>query len=303
MPTETKPLISPGQGLLMLINHYREKGDEALVARLKVLYLSGSKSEKEVEEIKKLLTDSCLEGYEVSYDPKVISEDPTRRYFETHLAYETLIHTIDGMDITELKLYVDQLRAMIPSDKRGSIDDVLDGKLREGLPNIEKEYADYISKLKAGKIYPDLSPENREKIELIVKSCYLAVANGRYVKMPLADVYESGFYAGENRGKVEIEQQSTTRSGALGLMKGHMPLPVDDLARAGYEIPYLKPSDQMTFMETALWNRYAFSHLVHPFSNAISGTMLCQLRCLAKIRDEGSSGFTASAEKWLFLQN
>ena len=62
-----------------------------------------------------------------------------------------------------------------------------------------------------------------------------------------------------------------------------MPLPQDDIARAEAAIGYLKPSDQAIYNENAAWVQGNFERLVHPFSNSISGTMLCQLRSLARL--------------------
>jgi len=47
-----------------------------------------------------------------------------------------------------------------------------------------------------------------------------------------------------------------------------------------YVFPYIKPSDQAKYDKEALWIQKSFSHLVHPYSNSLSGTLLCQLRAL-----------------------
>ena len=91
-----------------------------------------------------------------------------------------------------------------------------------------------------------------------------------------------------------VAGQATTRNQHFGLMKGHMPLPVDDIARGDKVTPLLKPSDQATFVEHAPWPKINFDKMVHPFSNSISGTMLCQLRSIAQLRNNGTSSLTAS---------
>ena len=87
-----------------------------------------------------------------------------------------------------------------------------------------------------------------------------------------------------------------TRNQNLGIMKGHMPIAQDDIARSDQETPYLKPSDQASFDEHARWVKSNFNRLLHPFSNSISGTILCQLRSHAKLRNDGNSVFTHSGK-------
>ena len=290
----TRPIISPGQGLLLLMKHYINDLDK--MHSLKKLYLSGALDTSEQEKIKNLLKDPVLAEYQISYEPKVINEDPTRRYFETHLSYESLKHGLDKIHIDELTSHTDALIKMLPPDKASGIMHVLNGDVRTSDDNLQKEYADYISKIKSGKIFEQLSPENRKKIELIVKSSFLGVINAWYTPMPL-DIYGTGFYNEAHKGKKMVEGQETTRNQHLGLMKGQMPLPFDDLARGDQAIPLLKPSDQATFIEHAAWPKMNFNKMVHPFSNSISGTMLCQLRSIAKLRNDGNDSITTSSQK------
>ena len=286
--------ISPGQGLLLLIDHYKD--DPTRVDKLKKLYLSGAETSADAEEIKTLLKDPVLSSYKVSFEATTINEDPTRRYFETHLAYESLTHGLGKIDHSELKAHVDNLHAMIPSNTKAEIEHVLRGKFRPQDSHLFREYADYISKIKTGEMFPQLSAPEREKIELLAKSSFLGVINAWYTPMPL-DIYGTGIYSEENKGKEMLKGQDSTRNQNFGLMKGHMPLALDDIARSDKEIPYLKPSDQAAFVEQAQWVKSNFGKMVHPFSNSISGTMLCQLRANAKLRNEGHGVFTDSGEK------
>ena len=288
------PTISPGQGLLLLIDHY--KIDQTKVDRLKKLYLSGAETTADAEEIKELLKDPVLSSYKVSFEATTINEDATRRYFETHLAYESLTHGLSKIDHGELKAHADNLYAMIPADKKAEIEHVLNGEIRPQDDNLFKEYADYINKIRRGEMFPDLSDTERKKVELLVKSSFLGVVNAWYTPMPL-NIYGTGIYSEANKGKEMVKGQDSTRNQNLGLMKGHMPLALDDIARSDKEIPYLKPSDQAAFVEHAQWVKSNFGKMVHPFSNSISGTMLCQLRASAKLRDEGHGVFTNSGER------
>ena len=288
------PTISPGQGLLLLIDHC--KNDPIKVDKLKKLYLSGAETTADAEEIKALLKDPVLSSYKVSFEATTINEDATRRYFETHLAYESLTHGLSKIDHGELKAHADNLFAMIPADKKAEIEHVLNGEIRPQDNNLFKEYADYINKIRRGEMFPDLSAAEREKVELLVKSSFLGVVNAWYTPMPL-NIYGTGIYSEANKGKEIVKGQDSTRNQNLGLMKGHMPLALDDIARSDKEIPYLKPSDQAAFVEHAQWVKSNFGKMVHPFSNSISGTMLCQLRASAKLRDEGHGVFTDSGER------
>ena len=121
------PTISPGQGLLLLIDHC--KNDPIKVDKLKKLYLSGAETTADAEEIKALLKDPVLSSYKVSFEATTINEDATRRYFETHLAYESLTHGLSKIDHGELKAHADNLFAMIPADKKAEIEHVLNGEL------------------------------------------------------------------------------------------------------------------------------------------------------------------------------
>jgi hypothetical protein len=295
-----KITISPGQGLLLLIDHYKD--DPLKVAQLKKLYLSGAENPVATEEIHELLGDKILSGYDVLYDAKTINEDPTRRYFETHLAYETLTNGLGKIKVEDLRTHLDAVIKKLPQG--GDVGEffieyvspILEGEYRKHDPAVEIEFASYIAKLKEGKMFNALPPEDKEKMELLIKSAFVAILVLEFAEFPL-DIYGSDDYAKENRGKILNNEQKTTRNLHLGLMKGHMPLPRDDIARSEKVTPYLKPSDQAAFAPDAAWVKSNFSKLVHPFSNSISGTMLAQLRVIAKLRDEGMPGFTESGEK------
>jgi hypothetical protein len=288
-----KPTISLGQGLLLLMDHYRN--DAIKITQLKKLYLSGVETQAAANEVIALLHDPLLSSYTISYDAKMINNDPTRRYFETHLAYESLTAGLSKIKYNDLKNHVENLYGLLPPDKQAGVAHILEGRFKPEDSNLFKEYADYINKIKSMELFSHLSDIEALKIELLVKSTFLAVVNAWYVPMPLP-IYGIGIFAEQNRGKVMPADQATTRNHHLGLMKGHMPLALDDIARSDKEIPYLKPSDQAAFVENTYWVHYNFSKVVHPFSNSISGTMLCQLRALAKLRDEGMGVFMDSAE-------
>lgn len=63
----------------------------------------GPSDEKEMKLIDQLLKDPLLSPYTVSKAHQVIDKDPTRRYFETHLAYETLQLQLKSLNATKLE--------------------------------------------------------------------------------------------------------------------------------------------------------------------------------------------------------
>ena len=278
-----KIVISPGQALLLLIDHYKD--NERKANELKLLYLSGAINPRATEEIKTCLNDPFLSSWEIAFTPKIIDADPTRRYFETHLAHATLAYGLQDKDVKkeDLEKHIEALSNMIGSDTLRSVQHVLNGQYVNASPLMHKEYADYISKINAGTIFQTFSANDRDVIALLVKSSFLGVVNAQVNKSLPLDLYGKGIYSDEKKGKQLHPDQVTTRSQHLGIMKGHMPLPQDDIARAEAAIGYLKPSDQAIYNENAAWVQGNFERLVHPFSNSISGTMLCQLRSLARL--------------------
>ena len=291
----SKQIISPGQALLLLIDRYKQHSTK--VAELKEFYLCGVKNRREMRRIWELFRDDALLAYDVSFSNKTINDDPTRRYFETHLAYETLKDNLCHISIDDLKAHDKALRNIPKRNIDADIADVMTGQFEESHDEYGKENADYISKLRKKKIFSQFSYNNRVKIEYLVKNVFLGVINARIDRNLPLPIYDIGIFSEINRGKIELCNQTTTRSQHLGLMKGHMPLPLDDVAKAETTLPFLKPSDQATFIENTTWVNLNFEKLVHPFSNSISGTMLCQLRVLAQLKDAGIKLFTETSSQ------
>lgn len=288
-----KPVISPAQALLILIEYY--KTDILKVDNLKKLYLSGANASN-TQEIKTLLTHPVLLEYHISSDAKTISNDPTRRYFETHLAYQSLVFNLDKISLDDLKNHFNALKDLVPLDILEEIEDTLDGTLWKTDDTISKEYASYIHQINSGALFKTLDVKTKNKISLLAKCSFLSVVNATHVSMPL-DIYNMGIYANESKGKKVLEEQETTKNSYLGLMKSHMFLPSDDIACRNTVFPLIKPSDQASFVEDSVWARDNFERLVHPFSNSISGTMLSQLRVHLKLKSKGIDTFTQSLDK------
>lgn len=102
-----KQIISPNQAILLLMETYKDI--DYILDELKKIYLSGAQSSdgktgdkpkigdkpNDIEFLKQLIEmekDKSLKDYTVKFDDRtLIDDDPSRRYFETHLALETLI--------------------------------------------------------------------------------------------------------------------------------------------------------------------------------------------------------------------
>lgn len=319
--------ISPGQALLVLIDHY--KLDKSKTQRLEKLYLCGAGSDEDRAEMVELFKDPCLSDHQINYDSATINDDPTRRYFETHLAYQTLTQGLDDIDVSELKEQLASLKQLLPSaeeidsfveakitakpqlteeleEKKKElikivkvVNEVLDGTYHSEDNYQSKECADYIAKIKSKSVFKNLSTEHKEKIILLVQCSYLGMMNAQLALKPLPiDIYAEGFFSTDQRGRVELQDQETTVNSHMGLLKGHMPLASTDLAqRTTDSSPHIKGSDLSTYDPQAAWPKANFETLVNPFSNSISGTILCQLRSMRKLVEEGEGVFTESAEK------
>lgn len=82
-----KTEISPSQALLILI---KNTTDPDLRKQLKHYYLVGNVDHQARQLLTQWFNDPALSHYSIKDDPQTINDDPTRRYFETHLAYESL---------------------------------------------------------------------------------------------------------------------------------------------------------------------------------------------------------------------
>ncbi len=225
--------ISVGQALLILID-MNHKNEEKLNF-LKRLYLSGAKNLDDKKMIAKLMEDESLANYEILYSKRAIDEDPTRRYFETHLAFETLKTSLDTIDISDLTAYKNTLYNMLPCGKEKiAVDYVMSGSTPPGKKdNIYKEYSDAIKKLQSNDYYQNFAQNEKLKLELLIKLSFLAIINDleSNLHFPI-DIYQTGIFSEENRGKLFKPYQDTVRSQHLGLMKSYMPVPINDVAHS-----------------------------------------------------------------------
>lgn len=274
--------ISVGQALLILLEKYRD--DPAKYSELRHLYLSGAKSQHSKEAIESYLTSPFLTMYSISKAPEIINQDSSRRYFETCLAFETLKHQLNNFSQSELDQHLEAVKKTAPAKWGELYNDILAGYVTKSEDNTRLEYADYLLKLKKGEIFSEFSEVQRIQIATLVSAAFVGMiiaSQGSHL-LPL-DIYGSGIFT--QRGKEE-KIDPPLNSSALGILQNTDPVPLNDPARMLKTQQFLKPSDQSVYDLDALWVKDNFARLVHPFSNSISGTMLCQLRVLAKIRKE-----------------
>lgn len=177
-----------------------------------------------------------------------------------------------------------------------TIDRLFSGHYIESDHETAKEYADLIIQLQNN---TELSFQDKEKAIILLKSWRLSMILLRKIKkyqelglyfvdnIPGPNLYHQGIYLPEHRGrKIKEEEHHTSGTQAFGLMKNYMPLPQDDKAFASAPFDYLKPSEMSTYINEAEWIKYSMGLLVHPYSNAISGVMLLQLRIMLKLNIE-----------------
>ena len=103
--------ITVGESILMLINACKENmTDRVIIDKLKALYLEGVKSADDKDFIR-LIKEQFADRkqFHVSSDPKIINADPTRRYFETHLAYHLLQSKAESLDTKKLIAFTENL--------------------------------------------------------------------------------------------------------------------------------------------------------------------------------------------------
>lgn len=287
-------ILSIGEGLLLVLDVYRKaKVEKIQIEKLYKLYLEGSRTEESMlflKELKEVLTDK---KYTVNSDPKTINDDPTRRYFETQLAYYLLQNNAEDLEHQELGEFTQNLKTRLfalPNAKehQPKVNDILSGNMRSKLLNkYEKEYAELISKLIRHNFY-GLSAKACENLLQIARGTILATLNTQLDSSMPVDIYEDSIFTMgmDGRGRIMKKPQDLVKTTAKGLMKSSLPLPMyGDVANAVYESyqkisysPFQRSADQATFMIDNQWVQYLFSHQIQLYSNGISSTTLAQLR-------------------------
>ncbi|MGQ3887666.1 hypothetical protein ACQUW5_01385 [Legionella sp. CNM-1927-20] len=305
--------LSFGQAVLLLIDCYK---NEFIVDRLKKLYLKGIASQNDFQFVINLFKKNRLdEKYEISTSAEVINEDPTRRYFETHLAFETLLITLDQVDLADLKAHYEALYQLLPANEQAKFDHYLNKTISAREDYIVEEYMDILSKIESNKSYWAFSEVQKEKLALMCKCSWLGTLIVKLTDpdLPLNNVYGVGFFSEQQRGRiVKYLKASAETHGArfqegsysnhFGLMKSYMPVPRNDLIFTKKGFSFIRPPDRVNFNLSAAWPKENFSSLVHPFSCSVSGTMLCQIRCIKKLQEDTQLSFNDLEKFTSFLK-
>ncbi|MDX2346834.1 MAG: hypothetical protein QNK11_08190, partial [Legionella sp.] len=214
----SKYRISPGQALLILLDHHRNlAGSERALIKYKRLYFKGMT----LNDLNDLACDPILANYIISKDPETIDQDPTRRYFETHFAYESIIDGLDKISVDDLRKHVDNLKGLLGEENLSST------MARLNDPAFQEttlgEYNQYKQQIENGSLFKHLGSEDKEKIQLLLSSWLYGVVNAWQTEMPL-NVYGRGFYGTKARGRKEVPLEKLVKHRHFGLMKNHMPL-------------------------------------------------------------------------------
>lgn len=279
--------ISIGQALLILIKQY--KNNACICDKLKNIYLSGLYEEGDYLYIQQLCLaakDNVLKGYEISYDAAVINEDPVRRYFETHLAYETLK---DGLK--QLPDSFCDYVAFVYKHLAGYSSLLNEPELMRDVNDIgkgifaENEFSHYIKSVRRSYYLTNLSTNEKIKLnQLTYLALLISQIAHRDPTLPL-NIYDADYYAPEHRGRTKKDQSIIGESCHLGLMKNYMPVPPGDIATTEQTHSVPRAADKFTYQKDSVWITHHFSLLTHPFAASISGYMLCQLRYMRRVAE------------------
>lgn len=291
--------ITVGQAILLLIEKYQYSAD--VRSTLEDLYLNGATSSRQ-RALQGYLQDSLLNDYEIMQTPDAINQDPSRRYFETHLCFETLQVLLEKIDIKQLKAmnayYFSELKRTLKAEDIHQIKCVLDVKSPSETKksNLEKEISDALCRLESRKASLKKSDISKiadiDKMQLFLHAAFLGIVLGNTLtRSPLLQQAIS-IYHPKNKGRKLKPDNNTASTLNYGILKGHMPLLRNDVARAADPFLYLKPSEQSTFINQATWPQESFGLLVHPFSNGISSTILNQQKVMLQGMQQAPEAFT-----------
>ncbi|HRE31316.1 MAG TPA: hypothetical protein PLD88_05015, partial [Candidatus Berkiella sp.] len=142
--------ISVGQALLILIDYHQQ--DLEIYNELRALYLSGASNPTALKRLKfHLRNHPALDGYTISPEASTTDDDPTRRYFETHLAQETINNTL--LSANDLENHFKQLYKFLPneyktSEKKQLLDSVLNGHIHTAKFDYETKLRNYTKAMK-----------------------------------------------------------------------------------------------------------------------------------------------------------
>lgn len=292
-----KIVLSVGESILLVLDVCKKAAvDNAILDSLNRLYLEGLKTEQDRRFIRTLKEILKGKNFWVLSDPKTTNEDPTRRYFETNLAYTILQNSAELLDHYALKEFTQNLKerllGLIGLDRDLSlkVKKILAGEMDESImAKDELEFSALINQCLRNDFY-GLSEKACRNLAEIAYSTAIGTLNTKLDQSMSPDIYRDGIFdkAIHGRGVAMKTSNERVKTTAKGLMKSTHPLPLyHDLVNPVAEYndkkewtysSFERPADQSNFMPESPWNQYLFSRQTQPYSNGISGTMLLQIR-------------------------
>jgi hypothetical protein len=255
------------------------------------LFTLGARSPEEKNVIMELLRHPLLSEYIVSTEPHVINEDAVRRYFETKLAETSLRYGLKKLNAFDLEKHYIILKELIGQfEPRFKHRDNLKKFVFQKVGEDFRELYRYIAKKTFSSDEMQQAAfggDDWDKMRFLwFIWSYSFVAAGYDKKLPLR-IYTEGFFNEESRSRQDRypDPQAKMYSNNLGLFKSTMPTPAYSKMRTKATTVGLVLSDYRTYTQGE-WSEYSFSHLVHPYGNSISGTILVQLRVFAAIKND-----------------
>ncbi len=294
--------ITVFQSLTLLAQKYQ---NTEIYPIIKSLYLSGIQTLDDVLILSQLLDDDLVRDYKHITARDGINNDPVRRYFESHLCHETLAESLNALDYDLLHYYYLEVLNLIKANglwiKYKQFQRSPESEY-DAFYHIRMENTEGLRILKCPDSYQTLKPKNmvENDADLVLtkrKKKLFFLANISYASwylnmmvshlLPL-DIYhpDDGHYNTIDRGR-KYRPDQDVRSQTLGIMRSYMALPLDDALLSKQPARYVRPADRSTFVPGAKQPEQGFKSLVSPFSNSISGTMLVQLKVMAKLMSTG----------------
>lgn len=312
-------ILSVGESLLLVMDAcIQAKVDLAIIDQLNLLYIEGIKSQEEFSFIKEIRGILLSKKYTVKSDPITINEDPTRRYFETQLAYYLLQNNAEDLNQSELIEFTKNLKKRLfalPTPDKTHIkkaEKILKGEMDSILNKYETEYAQIICMLAKNNFY-GLSKMACANLLEIACSTSLSTLNTQIDQtMPVDFCSDTVFTMGmDGRGRIIKKDHDKVRTTAKGLMKSTSPLPLyhdvvnavdahyDEKTKEQTVSPFQRSADQASFMIESQWTQFLFSRMTQPYSNGISSTTLAQIRNMILEKRLGHIYHKSSFQKYM----
>ncbi len=281
--------LTYGQTILWLLKH-RIVHSGPLVD-YEDLYLIGPQPSKQYQSrrgLDALLKKRSDGKYKMADAQNVFltSEDPVRRYFETHLAWHTLCHGLEDMPLSMLLQLRDALHRYTNQVYVDTISLYLDDPQHK-MNGILQEYGDiYRAVENSTPPFDQLNDKEKTKLFILIQCMALSflIAQEENPTLPIP-IYNVGFYEDCHRGRIPRAEGDIKKTRHYGLIRPHAPLARFELAEMPKENEHSKSSERMTFDRYAHFPRFLFSYAVHPFVTSISGSLLFHLRVLKHLGD------------------